>query len=168
MSGCEERLERLLLLAKPYLDRNEFGIGHTERVLRIAKGKLKIPRGDEELVVASIILHDIGGSTVKDQYEKGPKIAADLLRQLDYSEAFVQEVCEIIRTHHDRPDNPREAFKILFDADQLVRFSEEEFSHYESEGIDWNLIINRMYFEETKRNAREALKTRKREKRAPD
>ncbi|MEM2965213.1 MAG: hypothetical protein QXE22_07195 [Candidatus Bathyarchaeia archaeon] len=80
------RYERLLVLAKPYLKKNDFGVAHTERVLSIALKNFPIPSGLEEVALASIILHDIGGSSVKDQYEKGPKIAKRLLRRLDYDE----------------------------------------------------------------------------------
>ena len=122
------------MLATPYLEKNDLGVSHTKRVLEIARKRIKIPVETEELAVASIILHDIGGRTIKDQYEKGPEIAAFLLKQLDYPNEFAEKVCEIIRTHHERLNNPPVAFKILYDADQLVRFSEEEFPYYESTG----------------------------------
>src|SRR3990170_124110 len=125
-----EKLEKLLLLATPYLEKDDLGVSHTKRVLEIARKRLNIPVETEELAVASIILHDIGGRTIRDQYEKGPEIAAVLLRQLDFPIEFAKQVCEIIRTHHERLDNPPVAFKILYDADQLVRFSEEEFSFF--------------------------------------
>ena len=74
--------EELLKLAKPYLERNDFGVAHTIRVLQIAKKHFEITQELEEVVIASIILHDIGGSKVKEQYQEGPKIAKNLLRQL--------------------------------------------------------------------------------------
>ena len=161
MLGSAEKLEKLLLLATPYLEKNELGVGHTKRVLDIARKRLKIPVETEESAIASVILHDIGGRTIKDQYEKGPEIAAVLLKQLDYSKSFVGSVCEIIRTHHERLDNPSVAFKILYDADQLVRFSEEEFPYYESTGTNWNAVIERMYFSESKVWAMELLRERR-------
>ena len=82
--------------------------------------------------LASIILHDIGGSTVKEQYREGPKIATNLLRQLCYTDDFIENVCEMVRTHHERPENPSETFQILYDADQLAKFSPEEFHYYKS------------------------------------
>ena len=155
------RYEKLLLLAKPFLEKNDFGISHTERVLDIARKQFRIPKETEELIVVAITLHDIGGRTIKEQYQKGPEIATVLLRQLGYSDPFIEEVCEIIRTHHDRPNNPTEAFKVVFDADQLARFSNEEFPIYESQGTDWNQIIERMYAEKSKKRAKESLKNKK-------
>ncbi len=150
------------MLAKPYLDKNDFGASHTERVLSIAQTEFIIPPKVSDLTVASIILHDIGGSTIKDQYEKGPKIAENLLRKLGYSDDFINKVCEIIKTHHDRPDSPSEAFKILYDSDQLVRFSKEEFPYYEStHQTNWDAIIQKMYTDKLKEKARKTLQERK-------
>jgi hypothetical protein len=154
---------KLLSLARPYLEKNEFGVGHTLRVLEIAEKQLGIPRELEELVTVAIILHDIGGSTVKEQYEKGPGIATALLGHLAYPDECIKNVCKIVGTHHERPENPSEAFKILFDADQIVRFSKQEFPIYESAGINWNLIIDRMYFEKSKVLARRLLEERQTE-----
>ena len=161
MLSSAEKLEKLLLLATPYLEKNDLGVGHTKRVLEIARKRLKIPLEMEELAVASIILHDVGGGTIKDQYEKGPEIAAVLLKQLNYPNEFAENACEIIRTHHERLDNPPLAFQILYDADQLVRFSEEEFPYYESTGTNWNAVIERMYFSESKVWAMELLRERR-------
>jgi len=158
LSNLSQRHEKLFALAKSYLDKNDFGTSHTERVLSIAQKEFSIPPEIEDLTVASIILHDIGGSTIKEQYEKGPQIAEALLRQMGYPDQFISNVCEIIKTHHDRPDQPEGAFKILFDSDQLVRFSKEEFPYYESKRTDWDTIIGKMYSDKMKAKARETLK----------
>jgi len=155
---------KLFSLAKSYLDTNDFGTSHTERVLNIAQKGFTIPPEIEDLTIASIILHDIGGSTLKEQYEKGPNIAEALLRGLGYSDSFIEKVCQIIRTHHDRPNNPEEAFKILYDSDQLVRFSKEEFPYYESKQTNWEAIIEKIYSDKMKAKAKETLKERKAEK----
>lgn len=154
---------KLLSFARSYLEKNEFGVDHTLRVLEIAEKQLGMPRELKELATAAIILHDIGGSTVKEQYEKGPGIATALLGHLAYPDEFIKNVCKIVGTHHERPENPSEAFKILFDADQIVRFSKQEFPIYESAGINWNLIIDRMYFEKSKALARRLLEERQTE-----
>ncbi len=152
------RLIRLFNLAKPYLERNDFGVSHTERVLEIAEKHFKIPRDIKELTLATIILHDIGGSSVKDQYEKGPEIASNLLRELGYGEEFIETVCNIIKTHHNRLRSPSEPFKILYDSDQLAKFSEEEFEYYNSRrGHDWKGIIEALYFEESRKIALKKL-----------
>jgi HD domain len=116
------------------------------------------------LTYSAIILHDIGGCTIKDQYEKGPTIAESILKSLKYSEEFVSQVCQIISTHHEHPDNPSEPFKALYDADKLVMFSSEEYPCYNArEGFDWNKIISLIYTEKGQDLAKKALMQRRKE-----
>ena len=156
--------EKVFELAEPYLKKNDFGMPHTRRVFDIAKQSFDIPPNLEDLIFCSIIMHDIGGSTIEEQYSDGPKIAASILRKLGYNESFVIEVCEIIRTHHDHPDNPSQAFKILYDSDKLVMFSPEEFSHYDSKlNFNWDKIIDLIYSERARDLAKELLWQRRTE-----
>ena len=155
-------LEKLFEVATSYLEKNDFGVAHTRRVLEIARAHFDIPKDIEELTLASIVLHDIGGSTVKEQYEKGPNIAKGLLFQLGYGSDFIQEVCEMIRTHHEHPKNPSLSFKILYDSDKLVMFSPEEYPLYNSRlSFNWDEVITLIYHEHIKNLARGALQERK-------
>ena len=149
--GNSPKLAKLFDLAEPYLEKNDFGAGHTRRVLEIAKKHFQIPVEIKELVLAAIILHDVGGRSIREQYERGPRIAAELLKGLGYNEEFIEEVCRIIKRHHDRPKTPEELFKILYDSDHLVKFSKEEFEHYDSrQGFNWNTVIENLYHESSK------------------
>ena len=157
-------IKKLFELAKPYLEKNDFGMAHTRRVFDIAQENFAVPSDLQELTFASIILHYIGGSRIKDQYEKGPKIAASILKQLGCDTNFIQEVCRIIGTHHDHPDNPSLPFRVLYDADKLVMFSPEEFPYYNSRaGFDWEKIVTLIYSEIAKPLAEEWLKQRRNE-----
>jgi len=120
--------ERLFSLAKPYLEKNDLGSAHTARVLAIARKNFVLPKETEDLTVAAIILHDIGGSTIREQYEKGPAISSTLLRQMNADEMFLKKVCQIVGTHHEHPDHPSEPFRILYDSAKLVMFSHEEYT----------------------------------------
>lgn len=154
--------EKLFALVTPYLEKNDFGVGHTRRVYDIAKQNFSVKPEFDELTFVSIILHDIGGSTIKDQYEKGPQIATLLLKTLGFTDSFINEVCSIISTHHEHPDNPSEPFQVLYDSDKIVMFSKEEFSHYNSrKDFDWKNILNLIYSEKGKRLAKECLAQRK-------
>jgi hypothetical protein len=157
-------LDKLFELATPYLEKNDFGVGHTRRVFDIAKNNFSIKSVLEELTFSSIILHDIGGSTIKDQYEKGPQIAALLLKTLNCSVSFVRQVCKIISTHHEHPDNPSEVFQVLYDSDKIVMFSKEEYPHYNSQnGFDWNKTVDIIYSQNGKKLAQKWLAQRKKE-----
>ncbi len=154
--------EKLFSLAKPYLEKNDLGAAHTRRVLEIARKNFVIPEGQEDLTIASIILHDIGGSSIKEQYEKGPAIAATLLKQMGENEAFVEQVCNIVGTHHDNQKNPTAPFRILYDSDKIVMFSSEEYPIYNARaGFDWDKIIDLIYSVQGKSLAKQMLKQRK-------
>lgn len=157
-------IEKLWRLAMPILQNNDFGVLHTQRVYDLAKENFDVKPQLQELTRAAIILHDIGGCTVKEQYEKGPAIAISLLRQLDCPEDFIEQVCEIISTHHDHPENPSEPFRALYDADKLAMFTAEEYPSYNSkEGFDWNKTINLIYTQKGRDLARKALYQRRTE-----
>lgn len=156
--------ETVFGLAEPYLKKNDFGMPHTRRVFDLAKKNFEIPKELEELVFCSIIMHDIGGSSIQKQYQHGPEIAAPILRKLGYDENFVQEVCEIVCTHHDHPDNPSLAFRILYDSDKLVMFSPEEFPHYNAKpNFNWNEIVDLIYHEHARDLAKKLLQQRRTE-----
>lgn len=156
--------ETVFALATPYLKKNDFGVPHTRRVFDIAKQNFVIPKEIEELVFCSIIMHDIGGSTIEKQYRDGPQIAESILKKLRCSKPFIDEVCEYIRTHHDHPDNPSLAFKILFDSDKLVMFSKQEYPHYSAKpNFDWNQIVDLIYHSHAKELAKKLLEQRKSE-----
>jgi hypothetical protein len=156
--------EKVFALAEPYLKKNDFGVPHTRRVFQIATENFVIHKELEELVFCSIIVHDIGGSTIQKQYTEGPKIAAFILRKLGYDESFVQQVCELVSTHHDHIDNPSEVFRILYDSDKLAMFSPEEYPHYNSKlDFNWNTTIDLIYSEHARVLARKLLKQRKNE-----
>lgn len=153
--------ERLFELASPYLERNDFGVAHTQRVLAIAREHFDIPEKIRRQAYALIILHDVGGSSVGDQYEKGPEIAARLLRQVGHDDDFIDTICEDIRRHHARIENPSEVFKILYDADHLVMLSREEFPYYGSRpNFNPEIVIDRLYYDRSKELARTMLSQR--------
>src|SRR4030066_429306 len=157
--------QKLFALAKPILEKNDLGAHHTRRVLAIARQTFSIPEELEDLIVASIILHDIGGASIKDQYEKGPGIAAEVLAHMGCDKAFIQQVTAIVGSHHDHPDNPSEPFRILYDSDKLVMFSPEEFPGYDSRpDFDWNRMVDLIYSEKGKRLEKDMLKQRINEK----
>lgn len=156
--------EKLLELAKPHLERNELSVEHTLRVLEIAKknfNKYNLDESSKDIVFSLIVLHDIGGSTKRQQYKKGPEIAKKLLEKLGYHSFDIKLICTFIAKHHERLSNPDDTFKILFDSDQLVKFSNEEFEHYNSKlFFNWNKIIESFYHPDIKEEAKKLLAKR--------
>ena len=84
-----------------------------------------------------------------------------ILQKLGYDKSFVDEVCKIVRTHHDHPDDPSLAFRILYDSDKLVMFSPEDFPHYNSKpNFNWNQIVDSIYSEHVRDLAKKLLQQR--------
>ncbi len=157
--------ERLFALAKPYLEKNDMGSAHTSRVLAIARQNFSIPTELEDLTIASIILHDIGGITIQEQYENGPGLAASVLKQMNCDKQFAEKVCQIVGTHHDHPEKPSTPFKILYDSDKIVMFSPEEFPYYDARpNFDWNKIVDLIYSRKGKNLAEKMFHERRKEK----
>jgi hypothetical protein len=147
------------------LEKNDFGIAHTKRVLDIAKQNFPVKPELEELTCTAIIFHDIGGSTIKDQCEKGPQIATRILKKLGCSDNFVKQVCDIISNHHEHPNNPSVPFRTLYDSDKLVMFSHEEYQCYNArEGFDWAKVVDLIYTKKGQELAKKSLTQRRKEK----
>ena len=155
------RYEKLIEFAKPYLEKNTLGVEHTLRVLEIAKknyDKYDLDESWKDIVFSLIVLHDIGGKGVKEQYEKGPKIAKELLERLGYHQFDIKLISSFIARHHERLEDPHDIFKILYDADHLVMLSKEEFKVYNSRaGFEWENVINGFYNAGLKEQARKLL-----------
>lgn len=159
--------EKLFALAKPFLEKNDLGAAHTSRVLDIARKNFAIPQEFQDMTIAAIVLHDIGGPNIKEQYEKGPELAAKVLQQMGCDDNFIGQVCKIVGTHHDHPDNPSLPFRVLYDSDKLVMFSSEEFPGYDSRpSFDWSKIIGLFYAKKAKALAEKLLRQRRKESNA--
>ena len=158
------KYQKLLELAKPYLEKNDMGAEHTIRVLGTAKknySKYNLNRSEKDIILSLAVLHDIGGPTIKQQYDKGPKIAKKLLEKLKYCSFDINLICKIISIHHNRLDNPSDIFKILYDSDHLVMFSEEEFPYYDLKpNFNWKEVIDSIYHDDMKVEAKELLEKR--------
>ncbi len=157
-------IDELFALAAPHLEKNDFGVAHTKRVFDIAKQNFPVKPELQELIFTAIIFHDIGGCTIKEQYEKGPQIATAILEKLGCPRSFIVQVCELISTHHEHPENPSELFRTLYDSDKLVMFSAQEYPYYNArESFDWDKIVNLIYSAKGRELAKESLAQRRKE-----
>jgi len=109
-------------------------INHALRVTEFAGELLKEEPGNPELVIVTALLHDIGiheaerkhGSSAGNLQElEGPPIARRILSSLGYDEPFIDEVCEIIASHHSPGEVETDNFRVIWDADWLVNVGDE-------------------------------------------
>ena len=100
------------------------------------------PEANQQLVLVSILLHDVGWSTVDEdkqllsfgpnqkypelqvQHEKeGARIAKEILSNLDFPANFIDAICEIIDGHDTRKDYISLEDALVKDADKLWRYT---------------------------------------------
>ena len=109
-------------------------INHALSVLSYAEQILRDEPGDEAVVVAAALLHDIGiheaerkhgSSAGRYQEIEGPPIAEKILTRLGADADFIAEVCDIVGHHHSPRKQETANFKILFDADTIVNLRDD-------------------------------------------
>jgi len=125
----------LLLAMKSYFGQDFKRINHACRVTEYAEKLLKLEGGDDQIVIGAAVLHDIGiheaerkhnFSSGKYQQIEGPPIAREILKQLEFDPAQIDEICDIIAYHHSiGPMRGNPNFSILYDADWLVNLPDE-------------------------------------------
>jgi hypothetical protein len=130
----EKRIEKIRTAMEEYFGEDRRRIGHALKVAGFAEKILQHEPGNRELVLAAAYLHDIGiheaerkhGSTAGNLQEiEGPPIARRILSSLGYEKAFVDEVCEIIASHHSPGEVETDNFRVIWDADWLVNIGDE-------------------------------------------
>lgn len=126
------RLTRALL---QHFGDDDRRIEHALRVLHHTEALMaKSPGCDPEIAIAAALLHDVGIREAearhgyndgKTQEEYGPPIAAVILASLDFPQAKIEIVKQIIGNHHSpsRYDYPELA--LLKEADLIVNRSDQ-------------------------------------------
>jgi HD superfamily phosphodiesterase len=128
--------------ALPYLQTRSNDV-HTRYCYTFAQQLLKIhEEADVEIVLATILLHDVGWSTVpgdkqllsfgpnmqypelRRQHEtEGARIAADILTLLDYNPDYIKRITTIIDGHDSRKKSLSLEDSLVKDADKLWRYT---------------------------------------------
>ncbi len=84
---------------------------------------------DEEVVVASALLHDVGikpseaelgYNNGKTQERYGPEVASELLKRINFPSDKISKVSEIIGNHHSKSRYDYIELEILKQADKIV------------------------------------------------
>lgn len=129
-----ERLMSVEAAMREYFGADQRRIDHALRVTGFAEQILKHEKGDRVVVVAAALLHDIGireaerkyGSSAGNLQEReGPPVAREILTGLAFDEAVIDEVCEIIASHHSPGEVDTDNFRVIWDADWLVNLGDE-------------------------------------------
>ena len=137
----------------PYQDKRD-DAGHAETSLKYALKMVELEKGDEDIVIPAIILHDVGWSQLPEKrrmkvfdpgareeerrevvYEhqiESIKLALKILREVNYPADLTDEILDIISQHDTRKGFTSKNEGIVRDADKLWRTSKEGFTASEA------------------------------------
>ncbi|MFA6963505.1 MAG: HD domain-containing protein [Patescibacteria group bacterium] len=141
----ENKFEKIWDLAMPYLKKGimkDF-VSHTKYVVKSMEMIIDGEGGDEDILIPSAILHDVGWSKVdpslqlNDDMEKkregqrqhitfAKEIVEEVLDQAGYSEEDIQKVVGIVMAHKFQDPEDKEK-QMLIDADNLSDTFKEQF-----------------------------------------
>ncbi len=147
----KEIFERMRQLALPYL-RQEIkkdAVLHTKGVINAMELLLEKEKGDEDILIPTAILHDVGWAKVPVELQKSnneadkleasrlhlkhaPSIINKILTEVGYNRSQIEKVIDIVVAH--KFQNPKELEKqLLIDADAMSdAFKEQFYSDIES------------------------------------
>jgi len=130
-------------------------IDHARKVTAWAERLMADEGGDEDIIVAAGVLHDIGIPEAERKYgsaaghlqeREGPPVARGILTELGYPAATIDEICDIIAHHHSPGALESVNFKVLCDADWMVNLR-DEYDIRDAEKLA--TIIDRVFLTET-------------------
>jgi HD superfamily phosphodiesterase len=133
--------QKIFEKAKPFL-RTRKNLIHTRIALRYALRLLQSEKGDEDVVIPAILLHDVGWKMVPENLQltafgpnksnpkltrvhevEGAKIASGILKDLQYPTEKIKEICRIVLGHDTRKRPISRSDRIVKDSDKLWRYS---------------------------------------------
>jgi len=139
--------DRIYLLASPYLQTRSNGI-HIAVSKRFGESLLLTEKGDPEIVIPAILLHDVGWSKLTEEMQnkafgpgsdkslnrihevEGVKIAAGILAEVNFDKTKAEEIINIIDGHDSRLTTISDNDMIVKDSDKLFRFTCEGLIFY--------------------------------------
>jgi len=127
MDYIRAQITRLLI---DYFETDNRRIDHALRVLYHSENIMKeYEHYDEEIVIATALLHDIGIKMSEElhgynngitQEKYGPNVAKKLLESVNFLDEKITKVCEIIGNHHSPSRYDYSELEILKKADDIV------------------------------------------------
>ncbi len=181
--------EQIFALARPYLTAARDNEVHTQIALEFGFRLLETEKGERQIVIPALILHDVGYSAVpagvmhlaygpraeleviRIHETKGAAIAAAILEKTNFDAAKTAEILRIIDGHDTRRGALSLNDQIVKDADKLTRYTRNflvragEFHMTYQDVLDrLEHFIGRWFFLEASREiAREELARRRAE-----
>jgi HD superfamily phosphohydrolase YqeK len=125
---------------KKYFTEDKKRINHALKVTEFAEELIAIFREkypdkniNEEVIIYSAVLHDVGIKNAKLKYNstaghyqeiEGPPVARKIMETLNIDFEMMDQITEIIAHHHTPGKVVSSNFKLLYDADWLVNLAD--------------------------------------------
>ena len=133
--GKEEFKEIIILAMKEHLGGDTERIENALKAGRFAEDILEKEKGNPKVVIAAAILYDIGVHEVEEKSKRAKEsnqekdrlpIVRGILERSGSKEEVIEEVCQIIESHHYPETIDTLNSKIVYDAVRLVDFRGEK------------------------------------------
>jgi hypothetical protein len=122
--------DRVAIEMKRIFKRDFKRIGHATRAARYAEEIGKAEQGNLAVVLTATYLYHIGAPEAERKHgsadgpfleKEGPPVAREILERLGATPGLVDEVCDIVATHHDDPRRDGDKnFRCVRDADRIA------------------------------------------------
>ena len=148
----EEFKEIIILAMKEHLEGDQKRMDHALKVLEFAEKILEKEEGNPKVVIAAAILYDIGvheaerkpeGAKGSNQEKDSLPIVRGILERSGSKDEVIEEVCQIIESHHHPEKIDNLNGKIVYDAVRLVNLK-GKYDIDDKEGL--KKIINEGFF----------------------
>jgi DNA-directed RNA polymerase subunit RPC12/RpoP len=148
--GKEEFKDILTLAMKEYFEGEQKRIDDALKVLEFAEKILQKEEGNPKVVIAAAILYDIGANEVErkaegakgyEQEQHGLPIVRGILERSGSKAEVIEEVCQILESHHCPEKVDTLNSKIVYDAVQLFN---HQYDSKDKEKLE--KIINTTFF----------------------
>lgn len=109
-------------------------IEHALDVTKYAERILEQEGGDQDIVLAVGLLHDVGIREAEERHgynngklqeRYGPPVVRTILQEIGFPVEKISEACAIVGAHHTPDGIPGPNFPILWDADAIVNLRDE-------------------------------------------
>ncbi len=125
---------KIIAAVKKEFEGDRKRISHAIQVLENAEKILCQENASPRVTLAAALLHDIGvkaaekkhnSSAPACQEREGPPVARRILEELNFSEADIEHICNIVAHHHSGMEEETPEFRVIWDADWLVNLPDE-------------------------------------------
>ena len=150
--GKEEFKEIITLAIKEHLGGDTERIENALKVGRFAEDILEKEEGNPKVVIAAAILYDIGLHEVREKSKRAKEsnqekdslpIVRGILERSGSKDEVIEEVCQIIESHHHPEKIDTLNSKTVYDAERLAHLR-DEYDIEDKEGL--KKIINEGFF----------------------